>query len=186
MHTSTIVILAVIVVLVVLAGVIISGRRRSARLRAHFGPEYARTVQDTGGRAKAEAELHEREKRVNAFTIRPLTPADRERYAASWRRIQALFVDNPRDAVSRADELLAEVMTMRGYPANSDLDQRTADLSVHHPVLVQSYRSAHDIATRHVRGEAGTEELRQAMLHYRALFDDLIDTAAEAPLKAAS
>jgi len=185
MHTSTIVILALIVLLVVAAAVIIAERRKSARLRSRFGPEYARAVQDAGSRHAAEAALHQREKRVNSFTLRPLAPADRERYAAAWRRIQAQFVDNPRDAVTRADQLLAEVMTMRGYP-DSDIEQRTADLSVHHPVLVQSYRSAQDIATRHLRGEAGTEDLRQAMLHYRALFDDLIDQAAEAPLRAAS
>jgi hypothetical protein len=173
-NTSTLILLVVIVALVIAviaAWAIAQGRSR--RLRARFGPEYARLVQDAGGRRAAEAELAEREKRVNRFSIRPLSGADRDRYRTAWRQIQALFVDNPRDAVTRAEALLSDVMAVRGYP-EGDFEQRAADLSVHHPVLVQSYRSAHEVVDP--RGDsAGTEGLRQAMVHYRALFDELID-----------
>ena len=178
MHTSTIVLLAVIAVVLVAAVMWITQRRSSKRLRSKFGPEYTRAVQDTGAARKAEAQLQQREKRVGRFTILALTPADRDRYIVAWRKIQAQFVDNPKDAVTRADALLGEVMTVRGYPIG-DFDQRSADLSVDHPVVVQNYRAGHDIAVRHARGEAGTEELRQAMLHYRSLFDELLEQAVE-------
>jgi len=159
--------------LVAAIAVMIVVNRRRANLRAKFGPEYGRTVEMTGSPRKAEAELQEREKRVAAFTIRPLSPQQADAFTDAWVRVQAQFVDDPQGAVSRADVLLTEVMEVRGYPI-ADFEQRSADLSVDHPEVVQNYRSAHDIAVRHARGEADTEDLRRAMIHYRALFDDLV------------
>ena len=170
----TTIIVEVVVVAVVLAILAVYMQQRSrAKLRDKFGPEYDRAVEESGGRRKAEAELHDRAKRVEAFEIKPLPPADRERYAASWRKVQADFVDDPKAAVTQADELLSAIMSARGYPLG-DFEQRSADLSVDHPVVVQNYRAAHEIAVRHASGGAGTEDLRQAMIHYRALFDDLV------------
>jgi len=160
-------------VLVAAIAVMIVTNRRRANLRAKFGPEYGRTVEMTGSPRKAEAELQEREKRVAAFTIRPLSPQQADAFTDAWVRVQAQFVDDPQGAVSRADVLLTEVMEVRGYPI-ADFEQRSADLSVDHPEVVQNYRSAHEIAVRHARGEADTEDLRRAMIHYRALFDDLV------------
>ena len=147
-------------------------KRRTQQLQSRFGPEYQHLVKEVGGARKAEAQLAERAQRVDKFNIRPLLPGDRERFLADWHLVQAEFVDDPKGAVSHADSLLGDVMAARGYPV-SDFDQRSADLSVDHPVVVQNYRSAHDIAVRHARGQAGTEDLRQAMIHYRALFDEL-------------
>ena len=146
---------------------------RSRRLRTKYGAEYSRTVDETGGRRKAEAELHAREKRVQALDIRPLSTDDRARFIGDWRRVQAEFVDNPKAAISHADSLLGRIMQSRGYPV-SDFEQRAADLSVDHADVVENYRTAHAIAEAHERGEAGTEDLRQAMIHYRELFDDLV------------
>ena len=171
-QTLLIVIGAVVVIVLISATLILSKRRRSDHLRNRFGPEYERTVEASGGRGKAEAHLHQREKRVGKFDIRPLRTSERDIYAASWREVQATFVDDPKSAVVRADQLLGDVMGARGYPVG-DFDQRSSDLSVDHPVVVQHYRAAHDIAERHGRGQASTEDLRQAMIHYRALFDEL-------------
>jgi len=173
MNTTSAILLAVIVLALAGAAYLYLRDRRSRQLRSRFGPEYSRAVEETGDRGKAETRLHRREKRVDSLAIHPLASEERARYVASWRRVQADFVDNPKDAVTRADELLGEVMVARGYPV-SDFDQRSDDLSVDHPIVVQNYRAAHDIALRHQRGEAGTEELRQAMIHYRALFDELV------------
>ncbi|WP_051132602.1 hypothetical protein [Sphingobium bisphenolivorans] len=160
-------------ILVAAVAVLVISNRRRANLRAKFGPEYSRTLEATGSTRKAEAELQEREKRVAAFTIRPLSPQQADAFTEAWVRVQAQFVDDPQGAVTRADALLTEVMEVRGYPIG-DFEQRSADLSVDHPEVVQNYRSAHDIAVRHARGEANTEDLRRAMIHYRALFDDLV------------
>lgn len=149
-------------------------RRRSDRLRERFGPEYRRAVESTGDRSRAERELESREERVEAFDIRPLEPAARDRFRDRWRETQALFVDDPASAVGQADDLIAEVMRARGYPVG-DFEQRAADVSVNHPEVVDHYRTAHRIAERQRRGEADTESLRQAMVHYRALFSDLLD-----------
>lgn len=161
--------LLLVAVIVVMA---VRGRQR-ANLRAKYGSEYSRTVEMVGSKRKAEAELQEREKRVAAFTIHPLTAEQTDMFMDAWSKVQAQFVDDPQGAVSRADLLLAEVMEVRGYPV-ADFEQRSADVSVDHPEVVQNYRAAHDIAIRHARGEADTEDLRRAMIHYRALFDDLI------------
>jgi hypothetical protein len=164
---------AVVLVLLVAAMVMWTGRRRSAGLKARFGPEYARTVDAVGNERKAEALLHARERRVASYTLKMLPPELRDHFIESWKKVQAQFVDDPRYAVTRADDLLGEVMSARGYPVK-DFEQQASDLSVDHAEIVQNYRAAHDIAVRHGRGEAGTEEMRMAMIHYRALFDDLV------------
>ncbi|WP_340268744.1 hypothetical protein [Sphingobium mellinum] len=169
-----------LVVLVLLAGTValVVQNRRRANLRAKFGPEYARTVEAVGSSRKAEAELAEREKRVAAFSIHPLSAQQVDMFTDDWMKVQTQFVDDPQGAVSRADVLLTEVMEVRGYPI-VDFERRSADLSVDHPEVVQNYRSAHDIAIRHARGEADTEDLRQAMIHYRALFEELVHEQGE-------
>jgi hypothetical protein len=173
----------VLLVLLIGATLLIMRNRRSTRLRSQFGPEYSRTVEDAGDRREAEAVLHRREKRVEGYSIRPLSASDRGRFLESWRAVQALFVDNPNEAVARADELLTNVMSARSYPM-ADFEQRSADLSVDHPVVLQNYRAAHEIAVKHERGLAGTEDLRQAMIHYRALFDELVDEPRQLRAKA--
>jgi len=175
MQTDIAVVLVVVVVLALLAVAIVFLRKRRAdKLRLRFGPEYERTVGAAGGRGKAEAQLHQRQKRVQGFSIKPLTSEQREQYAPAWKDIQAKFVDDPKLALVGADQLLGEVMVRRGYPVG-DFEQRSADLSVDHPVVVQNYRTAHDIVVRDGQGEASTEDLRQAMLCYRALFRELVD-----------
>ncbi len=172
------IIIAVIVVAALVVGAVIwSRRRRSEHLRQHFGPEYDRAVEAKGDRAKAEAELAEREKRVEKLNVRPLEPTERREFVARWDDVQARFVDDPPRAVAFADALLGDVMKTRGYPV-SDFDQRAGDISVDHPVVVDHYHKAHDIAVRQERGQASTEDLRQAMIHYRALFDNLVGAAA--------
>ncbi|HEX3431326.1 MAG TPA: hypothetical protein VHT03_10600 [Rhizomicrobium sp.] len=181
MSTTVAIVIAIVVILVIaaIAAFFYWESRRSKRLQSRFGPEYERTVAEAGNRREAEARLHKLETRVEKFQIRPIAPEERARYLTSWRRVQADFVDNPNEAVSRADELLGAVMSARGYPV-SDFEQRSADLSVDHPMVVQNYRAGHDIALRHQRGEADTEALRQAMIHYRALFDELTAEPARA------
>ena len=167
--------------LLLLAGIVIlvvQGRHR-ANLRSKFGPEYSRTVEAVGSSHRAEVELEEREKRVARFPIRSLSPQQVDMVTDGWMRVQNQFVDDPQGAVARADVLLTEVMEMRGYPM-VDFERRSADLSVDHPQVVQNYRSAHDISIRHARGEGDTEDLRQAMIHYRALFEELVDDPGEA------
>lgn len=169
-----------LVVLVLLAGIVVLvvRNRQRADLRSRFGSEYSRTVEEVGSSRKAEAELHEREKRVASFSLRRLSPQQVDMFTDGWMKVQNQFVDDPQGAVSRADVLLTEVMEARGYPI-VDFDRRSADLSVDHPEVVQNYRSAHDIAIRHARGEADTEDLRQAMIHYRALFEELVHEPGE-------
>ena len=169
----------IIVVALILAAVLWSRRARSEHLKDHFGPEYDRAVEAKGGRAKAEADLAEREKRVKKLEIRPLDPAERREFGSRWEDVQARFVDDPARAVAFADALIGDVMKARGYPV-SDFDQRAGDISVDHPIIVEHYHKAHDIAVRHGRGEASTEDLRQAMIHYRALFDNLVGASAPA------
>jgi hypothetical protein len=186
MDTTTLIIIFT-VILIGLAGaaLIFLRKRKTERLRTRFGPEYARAVQDSGNRRQGEAGLQEREKRVEGFAIRPLAPTDRERYVASWRKVQAQFVDDPKSSVTQADQLLGDVMSTRGYSV-SDFEQRAADISVNHPLVVENYRAAHEIAVRHARGQASTEDLRQAMIHYRTLFDELVGEPEMARAKAAS
>jgi len=165
-----------IVLLIGLVVVALGRRRRSERLQRGFGPEYGRELERKGDRHEAEAELIEREKRREALDIQPLSPDAHERYTDLWRAAQRRFVDEPAGAVSEAERAVVEVMRERGYPID-DFDQRAADLSVDHPVVVENYRSAHAISTRAVAGEASTEDLRQAMVHYRALFEELLGSA---------
>jgi hypothetical protein len=150
-------------------------RGRSARLRRRFGPEYERVLRSTGSQRAAEAELHERERRVRSLEIRRLLPADRDRFASRWREVQTRFVDEPGEAVEQADRLVSEVMSARGYPM-ADFEQRAADVSVDHPQVVDHYRTAHRIGGRRNGAATDTEELRQAMVHYRALFSELLET----------
>jgi hypothetical protein len=168
--------LAVAVLMVIVVAVALYVRKRkntSAELRDRFGPEYARAVQQHGSERKAEAKLADRETRVEMLKIRELDPMERERYLAQWQAAQSRFVDYPKGAVTEADELVCSLMQTRGYPV-ADFDQRAADISVDHPRVVENYRSAHSIALRLGRGEANTEDLRTAMVHYRSLFDELV------------
>jgi hypothetical protein len=180
------IIVAVIVIGAVVFGVMAVLRRR--RLQQRFGPEYDRVVGERDSRRKAEAELAEREHRVADLDIQPLTDSARTRYAGQWTSIQERFVDAPADAVSGAQLLVAAVMTERGYPAEHD-DQVLADLSVEHSGTLDRYRAAEEISQRAAAGTASTEDLRQAMVHYRALFGDLLgepaDTGSETAAAAA-
>lgn len=178
-QTAWIIVAVVVVAIIVVAALVWSRRRRSEHLRDQFGPEYDRAVKASGDRSKAEADLAEREKRVEKLNIRPLEPAERREFLERWTDVQARFVDDPARAVAFADALLGEVMKARGYPI-SDFEQRAGDISVDHPIVVQHYRTAHDIALRHEHGQASTEDLRQAMIHYRALFDNLVGVQAPA------
>ena len=161
-------------------------QRRTKRLRTQSGgTEYTRAMEEGGSRRKAEAVLDKRTDRVESLHIRPLGPADHARFAESWLRVQGRFVDGPGGAVTEADQLLGDVMSTRGYPV-SEFEQRAADISVYHPLVMENYRSAHEIALRQTRGQASTEELRQAMIHYRTLFDELVAEPEVAHAKAAS
>jgi LPXTG-motif cell wall-anchored protein len=174
--TQTWIILAGIVVLALIALAVWFSykKKQSHRLQERFGPEYGRTVDELGGRTKAESELKAREKRVERFDILPLTPAEAARFSQEWNALQGRFVDNPKGVVVQADQLVRELMLKRGYPMG-DFERRAADISVDHPAVVDHYRAAQAIAVRDKRGEADTEELRKAVVHYRALFDELLE-----------
>jgi len=176
----------VVVLVAVIVAFMLHRKRRTERLRTQFGSaEYARAMQTGGNRRHAEAGLEKRTQRVEEFHVRPLAAGDRARFVESWRGVQARFVDGPAGAVTEADQLLGDVMSTRGYPV-SDFEQRAADISVNHPLVLENYRTAHEIALRQTRGQATTEDLRQAMVHYRTLFDELV-SEPEMPLtKAAS
>lgn len=162
----------IVIALIVLAAIAWtwSRRARSGRLKKDFGPEYERTVEERGGRREAEADLRDRAERRDALELRPLAPAARERYAREWGDVQRHFVDEPAGSVGEADRLVTVVMRERGYPMD-DFEQQADLVSVDHPTVVEDYRAGH---AAHGRGEASTEDLRQAMVHYRALFDDLL------------
>jgi hypothetical protein len=177
------ILLAVTVILVVAALAWLYVRRRrttTAELRQRFGPEYERAVQEHGSERQAEAQLADREKRVERLKIRDLDPTERERFSSQWTSLQSRFVDDPKGAVTEADQLVSSLMQTRGYPV-ADFNQRAADISVDHPKVVANYRSAHEIALRLEQGEASTEDLRTAMIHYRSLFEELVQvpTAVE-------
>ena len=173
-------ILIVIGVLVIAAGSAwyVYARERTSRLRERFGPEYNRVASRTDSKREAEKELESRESRREQLEIKPLPETSRVRYVEEWRSVQAEFVDEPGRAVARADSLLQKVMEERGYPVGK-FEQRAADLSVDHPKVVENYREGHRLATRSADGAAETEDLRQAMRHYRALFDELGEPAPE-------
>lgn len=170
-----IVIVAAAVVVLAIVVWAMTSRKRTTQLREGFGPEYDRTVDEAGSRRRAESELAERQERREKLDIRPLTPATRDRFTSEWQAVQARFVDDPGSAVADADRLVQEVMRERGYPTH-DFEQRAADISVDHPHVVESYRSAHSVAEAHERGEASTEDLRQSLVHYRSLFEELLET----------
>ena len=167
------IIIAIIVIIVCALVAFYLRRRRTEKLRARFGPEYERSIAESGDRRRAEVQLEKRTERVEKFHLRPLTPEDRARFTREWDRVQAHFVDAPAGAVAEADQLLGDIMATRGYPMG-DFEQRAADISVDHPIVTQNYRAAHDIAVRHGAGKASTEDLRQAMVHYRLLFQELL------------
>ena len=172
------IVVAVLILLAVITWAIV-GRRRSQRLRARYGPEYERTLEEREGRREAEAELERREEKRRRLDIVPLAPEVRDRYLASWREVQARFVDDPAAALADADQLVERVMRDRGYPMD-DFDQRAADVSVDHPHVVENYRAGHTIYLANERGETNTEDLRQAVINYRALFGELLETRDEA------
>jgi hypothetical protein len=174
MNTTGLVIV-IAVVAVAFVAVVFYVTNRSKRLRSKFGPEYNRAVQETGSKYRAESKLEKLERRVERLSIQPLSADAADRFRDSWRAIQAEFVD---------DRLLAEVMTTRGYPV-SDFEERAAEISVNHPLVVENYRAGHEIALRHAQEQASTEDMRQAMIHYRTLFDDLLGTTETARAKAA-
>jgi hypothetical protein len=169
-----------VIALIVVIGVILlvgmwmhSRQRRTEEIRQQFGPEYERTVEELGDRRKAVDELEARRHRVERLDIRPLTHSEFDRFSISWRDVQAHFVDDPNGSIKDADKLVKELMQTRGYPMGN-FDQRAADISVHHPHVVEHYRAAHDALPEWGKRDATTEELRQAMVHYRALFDELL------------
>jgi uncharacterized protein YneF (UPF0154 family) len=175
---STYMAITVVLVLVIIGailGLVLARRRRSERLHDQLGPEYDRTVQAMGGEKKAQTELEERRKHVEALDIRPLSLSERERYLADWTAVQSKFVDEPGQAIVDADRLIMQVMQTRAYPV-SDFEQRAADISVNYPALVSNYRAAREIAVKNEQQQANTEELRQAMIHYRSLFEELLGT----------
>ncbi len=171
-----------VVVAIVTVITLLSRNRRTKELRSKFGPEYKRVARAEGDAARAEHVLLEREKRVKKLEIKPLSEAQRNEYADAWEHAQAEFVDDPTAAVARADVLVQEVMTARGYPV-ADFGQRVADVSVDHPAVAQNYRLAHDIAVKHEHADVGMEKLREAMLHYRALFADLLHDGGLRPVR---
>jgi hypothetical protein len=175
MSTAQITILVIVIVAVVLlvAAAVVFNRRRA--LRQRFGPEYDRVVESADDRRAAERELRDRERRHADLELRPLDPAAHERYTRSWEEIQVRFVDAPEQAVGEADELVTRLIAERGYPTG-DYDDQLSHLSVEHSRTLDHYRNAHDIHERNARGEATTEQLRQALVHYRALFADLLGT----------
>jgi hypothetical protein len=170
---------AVVVVLAVIVWQALA-RRRTGRLQEQFGPEYNRMVTDADSKRDAEAELKAREERRQELEIRPLSQAAHDRYVETWQSVQSQFVDDPRGAVARADDLIQSVMAERGYPVE-DFDQRAADISVDHPRVVENYREGHRLAQTSADGGDSTENLRQAMRHYRALFDELVEPAGDQP-----
>ena len=174
MDTGVVVAIVVVLVLLALLAFFAGRQRRSRRLQATFGPEYDRTVEQAGDRRAAEAELQERAERRQQLEIVALEPEARTRYIEAWRNTQAQFVDEPVEATREADRLITSVMRDRGYPVD-DFEQRAADISVDHPQVVDDYRAAHAIAAANDRSEASTEDLRQALVHYRSLFEELLE-----------
>jgi hypothetical protein len=170
---------AAVLVIAVLAWTMVK-QRRTKQLQGQFGPEYDRTVESAESKKAAEAELAERKERREQLQVRPLSTTARDRYTFQWRTVQAQFVDSPGAAVTSADELIQAVMADRGYPVE-DFDRRAADISVDHPQVVENYRQGHRLAEKNAGGDGSTEDLRQAMQHYRALFDELVDADADAP-----
>ncbi|WBB49415.1 hypothetical protein O3597_02570 [Verrucosispora sp. WMMA2044] len=172
-------VLVILVVAAIAAAVVVAGRRRA--LRQRFGPEYDHVVAEQDSRSAAERELRDRERRHAELELVPLTPESRARYAEAWEELQVRFVDAPAETVGQADELVSRLIAERGYPTG-EFDDQIAHLSVEHARTLGHYRDAHEIHLRNSRGEASTEDLRQAVVHYRALFSDLL--GEESPVAA--
>jgi hypothetical protein len=180
-QTDLLILVGIAVLAVAAIGLLAYREWTTRRLKSRFGTEYNRAVDNNESQAQAEAELREREKRARQLEIHPVSPTDRAKFVESWRAIQTRFVDEPGRAVTLADRLLDEVMTVRGYPVG-DYEQRSADVSVDHPETVQHYHEAHAVAVREQNGRADTEDLRRAMISYRAIFDELVgDPGSEQP-----
>ena len=177
MNTTYIVIAAVLIVIVIAVAIllpILTQRKRVKQLQSHFGSEYDHTVETLGDEKQAHLELENRQKHVESLDIHPLSAIERERYLADWSRVQSKFVDEPGQAIVDADHLIMEVMHLRAYPV-SDFEQRAADVSVSYPELVSNYRAARVIALKNQEHQADTEELRQALIYYRSLFEELLE-----------
>jgi hypothetical protein len=182
-NTTLMVVVAVAVLVAVAVALMLMRRRHSDALRARFGPEYERAVATAGKVGAAERMLDERAKRVAEFHVRPLAADEAQRFTSSWKSVQARFVDDPRMAVLEADRLIGDVMRARGYPIGDPVKQ-IEDLSVEHAHVVEHYRAGRAIVVRHEQGQASTEDLRQAMVHFRDLFDELVSRAAAAVRRA--
>ncbi|MDT5011263.1 MAG: hypothetical protein QOH57_2880 [Mycobacterium sp.] len=169
----------IVVVVVTVAAVVASSRRKSERLKQHFGAEYERTVSEAGDPKAAEKELAGRARRRDKLDIVALSPEALADFTNRWQRVQTGFVDDPGSAVGAADQLVTEVMRQRGYPIDDDFEQQAADISVDHPQIVENYRAAHGIHLAQQRGDVGTEQQREAFVHYRALFEKLLDTTTD-------
>ena len=176
MSNETLMVIAIVVaaIVVVLAVWMLFSRRKTAALRARFGPEYDHAVHEFGNQAKAEDALAARQRRIANVQIRSLSTEERNRFAAQWHEAQARFVDDPPASIQEADRLVNEVMNARGYPM-AEFEGRAEDISVDHPHVVRNYRAAHEIALLRDRGEASTEDLRKALVYYRDLFDELLE-----------
>lgn len=175
MTTTGVIIIVVAVIALAAIGWMLYYERRRKELRARFGPEYTRAVHQYGAPSKAEEALAARARRMERIHIRSLSHDDQQRFVAEWQTVQRDFVDNPADSIQRADALVSEVMRSEGYPM-ADFEHRAEDISVDHPRVVEKYRLARAISERQAHGEAGTEDLRQAVIYYRDLFDDLLET----------
>jgi len=174
MSQTVLIVLIVAVVAIAAAAFMFYRKQRTGQLRGRFGPEYDRALSEFKDQGKAESELERRLKRSNQFHIHDLTPEERESFASEWRQAQARFVDEPRDAITQAHKLVNNVMKARGYPVSEEFERNAADLSADHPMVVQNYRNACGILAKQERGEASTEDLRKAMMHYRDLFEELL------------
>jgi hypothetical protein len=176
-----ILIAAAAVLIVAMVAWVMTKRKQTKQLQSQFGPEYERTVEAADNKKVAESELAARRERREQLEIRPLSSAARERYAHQWQVVQVQFVDNPSGAVASADQLIQSVMADRGYPVK-DFETRAADVSVDHPDVVENYRQGHRLAQKSADGDGSTEDLRQAMRHYRTLFDDLVEPTVDEPM----
>jgi hypothetical protein len=175
MNAGLVILVVIVVILLVALVVFVSQRRRTEGLRQRFGPEYERTMARAGDRRAAESELADREQRRREFTVVPLDPEVQARYQQEWRATQARFVDDPPGATRDADLLVGRVMRERGYPVEDDFDRQAADVSVDHPQVAENYRAAHAVYRANEQGLAGTDDLRQAFVHYRSLFSELLN-----------
>ncbi|MCA2216839.1 hypothetical protein [Jidongwangia harbinensis] len=173
MSTGQVIVLIVVLLVIIAVALLAVRASRRRKLQKTFGPEYDRVVADSGNRTDAEKELREREKRHAELSLKELSPESRAQYSAAWEEVQIQFVDSPEQAVGTADELTTRLIAERGYPTG-DYDEQLANLSVEHARTLGHYRDAHEISRRSERGEASTEDLRQALVHYRALFADLL------------